>query len=66
MNDIREIWSLPWHVLQRNPAEGIGFQGTAGGGAAREAAKSETAKMRDAAGSWLVRARQRAVPLPSL
>jgi hypothetical protein len=48
MNDIREIWSLPWHVLQRNLAEAIGFQGTAGGGAAREAAKSETAKMRDA------------------
>jgi hypothetical protein len=23
MNDIREIWSLPWHLLQRNLAEGI-------------------------------------------
>ena len=66
MNDIREIWNLPWHVLQRDLAERIGFQGTAGGGAAREVAKSETAKMRDAAGSWLVRARRRAEPLPSL
>jgi len=66
MNDIREIWSLPWHVLQRNLAEGIRVQRTAGGGAAREAAKSETVKMQGAAGSWLVRARQRAEPLPFL
>jgi hypothetical protein len=24
MNEIVEIWSLPWHALQRNLARGIG------------------------------------------
>jgi hypothetical protein len=57
-----EIWSLPWHVLQRNLAAGIAVQRPAVGGAARAAIRSETWKKRDAGGSWLVRARQRAVP----
>jgi hypothetical protein len=64
-HDSAEIWSLPWHVLQRNLAAGIGVQRPAVGGDARAAIRSETLKKRDAAGSWLVRARQRAVPLPS-
>ena len=64
-HDSAEIWSLPWHVLQRNLAAGIGAQRAAVGGDGRAAIRSETLKKRDAAGSWLVRARQRAVPLPS-
>ena len=27
MNDICEMWSLPWHALQRNLASGIGGDG---------------------------------------
>ncbi len=60
-----EIWSLPWHVLQRNLAAGIAVQRPAVGGDVPAAIKSETLKKRDATGSWLVRALQRAVPLPS-
>jgi hypothetical protein len=60
MSEIREIWSLPWHVMQRNLAEGIGVQRTDADGAAREAADSHTVKCAD--GSWLVRARR----LPAL
>jgi hypothetical protein len=63
-HDSAEIWSLPWHMLQRNLAAGIGVQRPAGGDA-RAAIRSETLKKREAAGSWLVRARQRAVLLPS-
>ncbi len=63
--DSAEIWSLPWHMLQRNLAAGIGLQRPAGGGDARAAIRSETLKKRDAAGSWLVRARLRAVLLRS-
>jgi hypothetical protein len=64
-HDSAEIWSLPWHVLQRNLAARIAVQRPAVGADAHAAIRSETLKKRDAAGSWLVRARQRAVPLPS-
>jgi hypothetical protein len=64
-HDSAEIWSLPWHMLQRNLAAGIGVQKPASGGDARAAIRSETLKKRDAAGSWLVRARLRAVLLRS-
>jgi len=64
-HDGGEVWSLPWHVLQRNLAAGVGVQRPAAGGDARAAIRPETLKKRDAAGSWLVRARQRAVPLSS-
>ncbi len=47
MNESCEVWSLPWHVLQRNLARNLGaveMRGTA-----------------FAAGSWLRRPRQRVV-----
>jgi hypothetical protein len=58
MNDIPEPWSLPWHVLQRNLAVGIGDQRT---GAGNLRTGFDTSRKQDAACSWLVRARQRAV-----
>ncbi|MGC2033445.1 MAG: hypothetical protein WA642_25740 [Steroidobacteraceae bacterium] len=64
-HDSAERWSLPWHMLQRNLAAGIGLQRPAGGGDGRAAIRSETLKKWDAAGSWLVRARLRAVLLRS-
>jgi len=54
MNDIYEIWSLPWHVLQKNLAKGIGAEESAGGSAAHE-----SVKVHSYAGSWLSRARHR-------
>jgi hypothetical protein len=59
MNDIAEQWSLPWHMLQRNLAADIGDQRTVVGGDSRTG--FETVRKQDAACSWLVRARQRAV-----
>jgi hypothetical protein len=58
MNDIAELWSLPWHMLQRNLAAGIGDQRTLAGG---DSCTAFAVKKPDIACSWLVRARQRAV-----
>jgi hypothetical protein len=70
MNDICEIWSLPWHVLQKNLARGIRSHEDAEGEANRSIAHG-TAHFRDAkarhatvsAGSWLSRAQRRGAPL---
>jgi hypothetical protein len=59
MNDTAEPWSLPWHMLQRNLAVGIGDQRTVAAG--NSCTGFETTRKPDAACSWLVRARQRAV-----
>jgi hypothetical protein len=40
MNDIYEIWSLPWHALQKNLAKGIGAQEAAGGSAFHESERN--------------------------
>jgi len=43
-HDSGEIWSLPWHVLQRNLAAGIGVQRAALGGDARAATRGQEQK----------------------
>jgi len=53
MNDIFEIWSLPWHALQRRLAAGVGAEA-----AARHATNPRGAGVGVAvpASSWLARA----------
>jgi hypothetical protein len=51
MSDIAELWSLPWHELQRSLAAGFG------GSAAGQAGGSGSPFVISPAGSWLVRAR---------
>jgi hypothetical protein len=65
MNDMAEVWSLPWHELQRRLAEG---PGPAAPHAITNAAVHATANPRCAgsrnvgapAGNWLTRAERRA------
>jgi len=60
MNDIFEIWSLPWHALQRRLAKGVGAA----------VAAYATTNSRDAGGrvaaaaasNWLVRALSDSAP----
>jgi hypothetical protein len=60
MNDVFEIWSLPWHALQRRLAKGVGAA----------LAANATTNPRDAgarvavapASSWLVRALSDSAP----
>jgi hypothetical protein len=76
MNDIYEIWSLPWHELQKSLAGGMGALGAAEGANPRSAAAQRNAAgtrdvggRRNAAGfadSWLKRARGRGAPLTTL
>jgi hypothetical protein len=63
MNDILELWSVPWHALQRSLAEAFGVESTATPPAAAPSLRSgPAARARvDAAGpteslSWLARA----------
>ena len=64
MNDISELWNLPWHELQRSIAAGVGD--SAGGNSTSNSQTAfKSAGARSAAtpvGSWLVRARSRAKP----
>ena len=62
MNDIYELWSLPWHALHKNLAKDFGVQEAAGGCADRESVKVRSAVVY--AGSWLSRARYREVSPP--
>lgn len=50
MNDILELWSLPWHALQKSLAEAFGGENV----------WISTAE----AGGWLSRARGRSTPGP--
>jgi hypothetical protein len=65
MKDIAELWSLPWHELQRSLAAGFGANAAGQPGASG----SPTFKVPSPpctlspVGSWLVRARTRASPL---
>jgi hypothetical protein len=59
MNDTCEMWSLPWHALQRNLANGIGGDAIVHFAAAFRADNVSSA----AANSWLGRARLRVAPL---
>ena len=70
MNDIYEIWSLPWHVLQKTLARGIHAHEDAECEEDRSIARG-TAHFRDvnarhatvSAGSWLSRAQGRGASL---
>jgi hypothetical protein len=58
MSDMFEIWSLPWHAMQRRLAKGVGAEA-----AARTATNPRDAGARVAAApasSWLARALSRA------
>lgn len=62
MNDTCEMWSVPWHALQRNLSKGIGREVLAHSGATVKAANAQSAIV--STNSWLGRARLRAAPLP--
>jgi hypothetical protein len=64
MDNIREMWSLPWHALQRNLVRGICVEAAADYAATLEGLKVQRAT--HLAGSWLGRARRRLEPMPTL
>jgi hypothetical protein len=64
MNDICEMWSLPWHALQRNLAKGI--SGDVVGHSALALKTLNVQSVAVSANSWLSRARHRAAPLPQV
>jgi hypothetical protein len=64
MNDICEMWSLPWHALQRNLALGLG--GNAAGHSAPALKSASVQNVAVSANSWLSRARRQAAPLPQV
>lgn len=53
MNDIFELWSLPWHALQRSLALSFGAEAAA---MAPGNAQSTPARAAAPTGSWLARA----------
>jgi hypothetical protein len=55
MNDVCEMWNLPWHALQRNLAMGIG--GDAAGEPGNFTGSAFKAVATVAGNSWLGRAR---------
>jgi len=55
MNDIFELWSLPWHALQRSLAEAFGAESAVH--AASTSKSSISRNLPTPTGSWLVRAR---------
>ena len=62
MNDACEIWSLPWHGLQKSLAKAITAQASASRGVARKFANLKSDEMQGAdfsGSSWLGRALQR-------
>jgi hypothetical protein len=62
MNDMCEMWSLPWHALQRNLALGLGAGALAHAGATVKAVNVQSATV--SASSWLGRARLRVASSP--
>ncbi len=59
MNDIVEMWHLPWHALQRDLALGLGADAI---GDSIPGDKPATPSAAITAISWLSRARLRAAP----
>ncbi|HXA36266.1 MAG TPA: hypothetical protein VNW26_08040 [Steroidobacteraceae bacterium] len=62
MNDVCEIWSLPWHGLQRSLAKAITARASANRDVARKFANFKSDEMQDSGfsgSSWLGRALQR-------
>jgi hypothetical protein len=64
MNDVCEMWNLPWHALQRNLAMGIGGDAADEPGNFTGSAFKAVATV--AGNSWLGRARLRVTPLPQV
>jgi hypothetical protein len=74
MNEVREMWSLPWHALQRNLAQNMGGNAIGHGAATPPAVNAfkvvSTLKVVHfesgavSANSWLRRAQRRA-PAPA-
>jgi hypothetical protein len=62
MNDTCEMWSLPWHALQRNLALGLGGAAIIHSVATVKAVNVQNTAI--AANSWLGRARLRVALLP--
>ena len=62
MNDTCEMWSLPWHALQRNLAFGLGGEVIVQSAATVKGVNVQSAAT--AANSWLGRARLRVAPVP--
>jgi hypothetical protein len=62
MNDTCEMWSLPWHALQRNLALELGGDASAHSSATIKAVSVQSAAAYT--NSWLGRARLRVAPLP--
>jgi hypothetical protein len=60
MNEIFELWSLPWHVLQRDLALGLAGETLF---SSPKAVKGPSAAA-GAANSWLSRALRQAAPPP--
>jgi hypothetical protein len=58
MNDNCEVWSLPWHALQRNLALGLGAHAATRSAAPLTAVNVQSASV--GANTWLTRARRRA------
>jgi hypothetical protein len=54
MDDVFELWSLPWHALQRRLAKGFGSEVGGGGAAKLDPSGACDAPIRN---SWLTRAR---------
>ena len=66
MNEVLELWSLPWHALQRKLAEPFGTTAATANmafDAKYLSSQCSRATAPGAGGSWLARAR-RAVPPP--
>jgi hypothetical protein len=60
MNDVWEMWSLPWHALQRSLAKSFGAETPAGPPAG--SGPKDARPLAEQGGSWLVRARRIAPP----
>lgn len=63
MSDTSEMWSLPWHALQRNLALGLDGNAIVRSAVTVKAVNAQSAAS-VATNSWLGRARLRAAPLP--
>jgi hypothetical protein len=66
MNDIFELWSLPWHALQRDLALGLAGEATGPSVPALKAVKVQSSVVAVSANSWLSRALRQAGSLPQV
>ena len=68
MNEVLELWSLPWHTLQRKLAEPFGAAAAAAHMAfdAKYLSSQSSGAAAPAGGSWLARARRAVPPLHAI